>query len=195
MDFDGILFFPVTPFDAAGREKPTSFDGPKLAMRVVGVARTGFDLAARSDEPTPVVLTPAFLERYHDTVGLGTASHMVRLVDAPDATGRFTEAVKRAYTGTTQPGLEVRHGRVHTLAPELRGLVVVERDVDRVLVIVRAPCDEVAHPHDFIFFVGIWRASAQAWQNRLPLGRWTRVGGFGHQSVSARWCGPQFSSQ
>jgi putative ABC transport system permease protein len=71
--------------------------------------RTAFDLGARPDEPTPVVLTPAFLRRYGDTVGLGTASHMVRLVDTPDALGRFTDALERAYAGTTQPGLDVTH--------------------------------------------------------------------------------------
>jgi hypothetical protein len=90
--------------------EPSSPDGPLLRMRVVGVVRIGSDLAARPDEPTPVVFTPAFLDRYRDTVGLGTASHMVRLVDSPDAIGRFTDALERAYADTTQLGFDVRQG-------------------------------------------------------------------------------------
>jgi hypothetical protein len=133
--------------------EPTSFDGPKLAMRVVGVARTGFDLAARPDEPTPVVLTPAFLQRYRDTVGLGTASHMVRLVETPDAIGRFTDAVKGAYAGTTQPGLDVRHGE-RVLADSIS--VITAALVALALVIAIA---------------GVaWAAAAGARQQRLSAG-------------------------
>ncbi len=112
--------------------EPTSPDGPLLRMRVAGVVRTGFDLAARPDEPSAVVFTPAFLDRYGDTVGLGTASHMARLAGGPDARGRFTDALERAYAGTAQPGLDLSQGErvladsvaVITVALVALGLVV-----------------------------------------------------------------------
>lgn len=97
--------------EAAFEGEITSLDGPLLPMQVTGVVRTGFDLSVRSDEPAIVVFTPAFLERYGDSVGLGTASHMVRLGDSPDAIGEFTDAVEQAYAGAPpQPSVGVSQG-------------------------------------------------------------------------------------
>jgi hypothetical protein len=87
-----------------GQQEPTSFDGPVVEMRVVGVVRTLSDLSARPDEPIPVVLTPAFLDRYRGLVGMGGPSHMVRLADTPDAADRFGAAVDRAFAGEPRPG-------------------------------------------------------------------------------------------
>jgi hypothetical protein len=132
---------------------PASPDGPLLAMRVVGVVRNGFDLGARPEETTPVVLTPAFLDRYRDTVGLGTASHMVRLADTPDAIGRFTDALERAYADTTQPGVDVGHGE-RVLADSIS--VITAALVALALVMAIAGV--------------VWAAAAGARQQRLSAG-------------------------
>ncbi|MGI9029863.1 MAG: hypothetical protein ACR2HP_07735, partial [Ilumatobacteraceae bacterium] len=76
---------------------PESAEGPALALQVVGVARTTIDIAARADEPATLTLSPAFLDRYQGSVGLGTVTHLVRLVDEPDALERFTDAAAAAY--------------------------------------------------------------------------------------------------
>jgi hypothetical protein len=119
----------VTAFEQG--VQPTSFDGPRLALRVVGVVRTGFDIAARPDEALDFVLSPAFLDRYGDAVGLGAPSHKVRLAEVPHALGRFTDAVERAYAdadGASRPGLDVTAGeRVQSdaIAVITAGLVVL----------------------------------------------------------------------
>ncbi len=46
------------------------------------------------------VTTPAFWEEYGDEIGVGARSHMVRLVDEPDAVERFTTPSSRP-TGTS----------------------------------------------------------------------------------------------
>ena len=66
-------------------EVPDSAEGPALPMRVVGVVRTTADIAARPDEPAVLMLSPAFFDQYRDRVGMGAITHLVRLVDEPDA--------------------------------------------------------------------------------------------------------------
>jgi hypothetical protein len=85
-------------------------EGPRLKMRVVGVVRNGADVASgsgRSGVSIGMLFTPAFLPRYGDRVGVGSISHLVRFADVPDARSRFTDAVRRAYQGRVQPGLDV----------------------------------------------------------------------------------------
>ena len=108
--FDLITLTPEQAVAVFEGVEPTSADGPELAMRVTGVVRTEFDLAAGIAEPSGVVFSPAFLDRYGDTVGLGTTSHMVRLVETPDAVGRFTDQLEEVYAGGQQPGLDVNQG-------------------------------------------------------------------------------------
>ena len=153
---DTFELMTVTPEQAAAvfeGVEPTSADGPLLRMRVVGVVRTGSDLVSRPDEPAPVVFTPAFLDRYRDTVGLGTASHMVRLVDGPDTMGRFTDALERAYADTTQPGLDVSQG-VGILADSIA--VITAALVALALVVALAGF--------------VWVTAAAARQQRLSVG-------------------------
>jgi ABC-type lipoprotein release transport system permease subunit len=74
---------------------PTSLDGPELRVRVVGIIRSGFDLGGGS---TPLTLiTPALWEEIEGRVGIGSSSHLVRLVDRPGAFEEFTDAVEAAY--------------------------------------------------------------------------------------------------
>jgi uncharacterized membrane protein YgcG len=111
----------------------TDPQGPALALRVVGIARTGTDLTAREDEPSAVVLTPAFLARYGDRVGVGPPSHTVRFAALPGAPARFTDELHQAYAGREEPGLDVSQGEevqddaisVITVALVALGLVVV----------------------------------------------------------------------
>jgi hypothetical protein len=110
-------------------------EGPVLDMRVVGVARTSDDLAAaRTEEPSSLLYTPAFLPRYGDEVGVGADGHLVRFADgAPDAAERFTDALHAAYRGREEPGLDVSRGEqsqldaisVITVALVALGLTVV----------------------------------------------------------------------
>ena len=78
-------------------EVPDSAEGPALPMRVVGVVRTTADIAARPDEPAVLMLSPAFFDQYRDRVGMGAITHLVRLVDEPDALDQFTDAAAAAY--------------------------------------------------------------------------------------------------
>jgi hypothetical protein len=47
----------------------STFAGPRVAPRVVGITRGLGDVAARADDTGLVVLTPAFYREYHDDVG------------------------------------------------------------------------------------------------------------------------------
>jgi ABC-type lipoprotein release transport system permease subunit len=91
-------------------EEPTSLDGPRLRLRVVGIARTGFDLMQDNSGTGLTLTTPAFWDRYGDEIGIGSRSHMVRLADQPDALERFTDAVEEAYGNEHLPSINVGQG-------------------------------------------------------------------------------------
>ncbi|MEP7201379.1 MAG: FtsX-like permease family protein [Ilumatobacteraceae bacterium] len=96
-------------FFTAGQE-PRSLDGPQLKLRVVGIVRTGFDLNSFGRGTTLTLTTPAFWEKYGTTIGIGSRSHMVRLVDQPGAVDQFTAAIAAAYGGEHLPSINVGHG-------------------------------------------------------------------------------------
>ncbi|MDQ3146044.1 MAG: hypothetical protein M3R01_03765, partial [Actinomycetota bacterium] len=91
-------------------EEPTSLDGPQLRLRIVGVTRKGFDLNPQDGGTALTLTTPAFWEEYGDEIGVGSRSHMVRLVDAPDAVERFTDAAEEAYGGEHLPSINIGQG-------------------------------------------------------------------------------------
>ena len=91
-------------------EQPTSLDGPPLRLRVVGITRNGFDLNAGGGGTALTLTTPAFWETYGEEIGIGSYSHMVRLVDAPDAVQRFTDAIGDAYGDEHLPSINVGQG-------------------------------------------------------------------------------------
>jgi hypothetical protein len=89
---------------------PTSLDGPPLRLRVVGVTRSGFDLNTLGEGTALTLTTPAFWETYGGDIGIGSRSHMVRLVDEPGALERFTDGVVEAYGGEHLPSINVGQG-------------------------------------------------------------------------------------
>jgi ABC-type lipoprotein release transport system permease subunit len=89
---------------------PTSLDGPHIRLRVVGIIRTGFDLNALGNGSALTITTPAFWDKYGPTIGIGSRSHMLRLVDEPGALGRFTDGVATAYAGEHLPSINVGQG-------------------------------------------------------------------------------------
>ena len=91
-------------------ELPTSLDGPELRLRVVGIARTGFDIATGDNNTALTMTTPAVWEQYGDQIGVGSSSHMVRLVDRPGVVAEFTDAVEAAYGGEHLPSINVGQG-------------------------------------------------------------------------------------
>jgi hypothetical protein len=85
--------------------------GPTLEFQVVGIVRNGFDLSGGSSDASALTLTtPAFWERYGDEIGVGSRSHMVRLVDSPGAIEQFTDAVADAYGDEHLPSINVGQG-------------------------------------------------------------------------------------
>jgi len=90
---------------SSGKEQ-TSLDGPQLHLRVVGITRNGFDLNAFGQGTALTVTTPAFWEKYGPSIGIGSRSHMVRLVDKPGAQDQFTAA----YGGEHLPSINVGQG-------------------------------------------------------------------------------------
>ena len=96
-----------------GDEEPTELLGPALRLRVVGIVRNGFDLAFRPDNTLDSVITfttPAFMETYGDQIGVGSASHFVRLADTPDAVDEFTDAIADIYGVEHLPSINVGQG-------------------------------------------------------------------------------------
>jgi FtsX-like permease family len=91
-------------------EMPTSLDGPRPRLQVVGIVRNGSGLLARPGDESLTITTPAFMEEYGDRIGVGSRSHMVRLVDAPGAVDQFTEGVAEAYGGAHLPSINVGQG-------------------------------------------------------------------------------------
>ena len=91
-------------------EEPTSLDGPQLSLRVVGIARTGFDLNSLGQGTALTMTTPAFWDKYGTAIGVGSRSHMVRLVDEPGAVDQFTAAVAAAYEGQHLPSINIGQG-------------------------------------------------------------------------------------
>jgi len=89
---------------------PTSLDGPPLRLRVVGIIRNGFDLNASGQGTAVTFTTPAFWEKYGEDIGVGSRSHMVRLVDERDALEQFTGGVATAYRGEHLPSINVGQG-------------------------------------------------------------------------------------
>jgi ABC-type lipoprotein release transport system permease subunit len=87
--------------------EPTELGGPRLELRVVGIARNGFDIGIRPNDSAVTLLPPAFLERYGGEVGVGTQSHLVRLADGRDGIDAFTDAVADVYTGQGLPSITV----------------------------------------------------------------------------------------
>jgi ABC-type lipoprotein release transport system permease subunit len=89
-------------------ERPESPDGRWLRLHVVGLVRNGFDLTG---DGTPLTITtPAFWETYGGEIGIGSRSHMIRLVDEPDAVERFTDAVEDAYANEHLPSVNLVEG-------------------------------------------------------------------------------------
>jgi hypothetical protein len=110
---DTMVVGTLTPAQAEGvltAEEPTSLDGPELRLRVVGVTRTGFDVATGENSTALTMTTPAVWERYGDQIGVGSSSHMVRLVDRPGALEEFTDAIEAAYGGEHLPSINVGQG-------------------------------------------------------------------------------------
>jgi FtsX-like permease family len=91
-------------------EEPTSLDGPLLQLRVVGIVRTGFDLNGFGKGTAATLTTPAFWEKYGGQIGIGSRSHMLRLVDAPGALDQFLAGVNAAYSGEHLPSINVGQG-------------------------------------------------------------------------------------
>lgn len=88
--------------------EPTSLDGPPLRLHVVGIIRNGFDLNGQGAGIT--LTTPAFWEKYGADIGIGSRSHMVRLIDEPGALERFTNGVADAYGDEHLPSINVGQG-------------------------------------------------------------------------------------
>lgn len=106
---DAMAIGTLTPAQAeaffTGGIVPTSLDGPELRLRVVGITRNGFDLGAGGSPLT--MTTPAVWEEYGGRIGVGSRSHLVRLVDRPGAAEGFTAAVEAAYGDEYLPSLNV----------------------------------------------------------------------------------------
>lgn len=100
--------------DAAGLfergEVPEVPGGPTVEFEVVGIVRNGFDLSGGEEGSALTITTPAFWERYGDEIGVGSRSHMVRLVDRPGAIEQFTDAVTVAYGDEHLPSINVGQG-------------------------------------------------------------------------------------
>jgi hypothetical protein len=109
LDIGSLSKAQAEAFFTTGAE-PTELEGPKVSLRVVGITRTGFDLNAQPESSALTLTTPAFWEKYGDEIGVGSRSHMVRLVDAPGAVERFTDAVEEAYGDEHLPSINVGQG-------------------------------------------------------------------------------------
>lgn len=91
--------------DESGDFPDTSF-GPAVELRVVGVVRTGLDLAQRSEDPNPTLLTPAFFETYGERMGGNRGLFLVRLKGGFEAVPRFGRLLDDAYRGKDLPIFE-----------------------------------------------------------------------------------------
>jgi ABC-type lipoprotein release transport system permease subunit len=104
----GSLDQPQADAMLATGDLPGTPAGPLLRLDVVGIVRNGFSLVGGG---TPLTLTtPAFWETYGDEIGIGARSHMIRLVDQPDAVDRFTDAVEDAYGNDHLPSINLARG-------------------------------------------------------------------------------------
>lgn len=105
-----LRFASLTPAEwAAARETgdfPDPPHGPTVELRVVGVLRTGFDLARRVEDPSPTILTPAFFEAYRGRMGTDRGQFLLRMTGGPGAEPLFGRLLKDAYRGAPTPVLE-----------------------------------------------------------------------------------------
>lgn len=105
-----LRFRSLTPAQWAaadgGDNFPDTFAGPTVDLRVVGVVRTGFDLAQRSEDPLPTLLTPAFIEAYGERMGRTPGLFLLRLTGGFGATPRFGRLLADAYGGKDLPIFE-----------------------------------------------------------------------------------------
>ena len=131
-------------------EEPTSLDGPPLRLHVVGISRTGFDLNGLGEGTALTLTTPAFWDKYGEEIGVGSRSHMVRLVDDPDAVARFTDAVGLAYGDEHLPSINVGQGE-DVVADSIRVITAALAAVALVLAVAGT----------------VWIGSALARQQRL----------------------------
>lgn len=95
----------VAAFEQGG-DFPTSADGPAIGLHVVGIARNVTDLVVQVGTPNFTFLSPAFLPRYRDEVGVGATNFAVDLLGGPDDVPRFTAEIERAYAGSTVPSIQ-----------------------------------------------------------------------------------------
>lgn len=93
----------ATEEGGGGGDFPDTFDGPSVDLRVVGVVRTGFDLAQRREDPNPTILTPAFLEAYGDRMGGNRGLFVLRLKGGPAAAAQFGRLLAASYRGRDLP--------------------------------------------------------------------------------------------
>ena len=121
--FELLTISPEQVADVFEGKEVTVLEGPVIPLRVTGVALTGDDLATRRDAPAVIVLSPAFLDRYGDSVGTGFASHMVRLSAGPSGVERFTEVVQQDYGGSEQAGLSIDASQGEKAIAESLGVI------------------------------------------------------------------------
>jgi ABC-type lipoprotein release transport system permease subunit len=93
-----------------GQFPTSSFDGPPLRLRVVGIIRNGFDLSDGPAGPNLTITTPAWFEKYGEQVAVGARSHMIRLAGGVASADRFTDAVTEVYGDERLPSMNVGQG-------------------------------------------------------------------------------------
>jgi hypothetical protein len=79
---------------ASSNNRRVPFGGPDFTLTVVGVVRTGSDLASRPGDITVSVVTPAFYEQNHDRILINNLNAVVRLRGGASAVTAFSAAVR-----------------------------------------------------------------------------------------------------
>ena len=95
----------VTPegVDAFNEREDYEPNGPVVPLRVVGLVRSGQDLAAQGGDPTVTVLPYAFYEKYRDRIGMQKGNFLVRYKDGPAGIPQFTSEARRLFAGGPAP--------------------------------------------------------------------------------------------
>lgn len=97
----------VPPEDVEAFNESEDYDpaGPRLPLKVVGIVRSGQDIASRGGDPTVTFLSYAFYEKYRDRIGMDDASFLVRF--GRDAgSGEVTRDLNRLFAGGPAPALD-----------------------------------------------------------------------------------------
>jgi ABC-type lipoprotein release transport system permease subunit len=105
---DGLSYSPeqVESLLSSGSNAPTVPDGPRIRVRVVGIVRRPLDLGDRGASGGVIVLTPAFDQKYENTIGsFGGSLLRVRTRQGSADAASVAAAARRIFGRSSQFGV------------------------------------------------------------------------------------------